>query len=64
MLVAVMSLLTDVEKKLVPETVGSAAILLIASASMEGMMFLQALRKFSMLFWSKSDRDAKLVIPS
>ena len=46
------------------ETEASGAMLLVGFASMEGMMFLQMLGRFSMLFLSKLDSDVELVTPS
>ena len=59
-----MSLLTEINETFAPATEVSDAMLLDRSASMAGMLFLQTPGRFSMLFLSKSDRDAKLVMPS
>ena len=59
-----MNLFTGIEEMLSPATESSVAMLLLVSASIEGILFLQALGKFWMLFLSKSHRDAKLVKPS
>ena len=63
-LTAVTSLLTKIEEMLSPETEALAVMLSLSSSSIVGMLLLQTLGKFSMLFLSKSDRDAKLVTPS
>ena len=59
-----MSLLVEIKETLTPAKETSAEILLVASDSVSGILFLWTLGKFSMLFLSKSDRDAKLVTPS
>ena len=63
-LTSVMILLAEIEEALAPDTETSDAMILVESVSMEGMLFLQTLGRFSILFLSKSDSDAKLVMPS
>ena len=61
---AMISLFIKIEEMLAPATEFSTAILLVASASKAGMLFLQTLGRFSVLFFSKSERDEKLVMYS
>ena len=61
---AMMRLLTEMEHMLTPATVALAEMLLVASTSVAGMIFLQMFGKWWIPFLWKSDSDTKLVIPS
>ena len=58
---AVMIFFTEIEEMIVKAMEDSAAKLFLTSTSIVGMIFLQTLCKFSMIFVLKSRRDAKLV---